>query len=75
MGGKLEMMKSINLANQLPYDALDLWVLGVDIWMEMDPTKKTNVYLIIPNLVVTDKDKCTSYFGKIYWQVSLAGYG
>ena len=29
--------------------------------MEMDPTKKTDVYFVFPNLVVKDKNKCTCH--------------
>jgi len=64
MGGKLGMTKSmnisINLANPSHYDVQDLGV-GVAMWMEMDPTKKTDVYFVFPNLVVKDKNKCTHY--------------
>ena len=31
------------------------------MWMEMDPTKKTDVYFVFPNLIVTDKNKCTHH--------------
>ena len=62
--GKLGMTKSmnisINLANPAHYDIQDLGV-GVAMWMEMDPTKKTDVYFVFPNLAVKDKNKCTRY--------------
>ena len=64
MGGKLGMTKSmyvsITLANLAHYDVQDLWV-GVAMWMEMDPTQKTDVYFVFPNLVVKDKNECTHY--------------